>query len=38
MKDFNKKNKVLYIIANKYGSRREIKNIKKIRGGYSKKG
>ena len=31
LKALNKQNKMLYSIAKKFGSRREIKNIKKIR-------
>ena len=38
LKSFNKQNKMLYSIANKSGSRHEIKNIKNIRGKSSKKG
>ena len=37
LKAIKKQNKILYIIAKKSGSRREIKKINNIRGGYSKK-
>ena len=37
IKSLKKQNKILYIITNKSGSRREIKNIKKIRAKDSKK-
>ena len=33
LKALKKQNKILYSISNKYGSRREIKKIKKIKGG-----
>ena len=38
MKALKKKKKMLYIIAKKSGSRREIKKVKKIRENASKKG
>ena len=38
LKSLNNQNKIIYSITNKYGSRREIKNIKKIWVKYSKKG
>ena len=37
MKALNKQNKILYSIAKKSGSRRELKNIKNINAKYSKK-
>ena len=37
LKALNNKNKILYSIANKYGLRRELKNINKIRAKSSKK-